>query len=479
MVEGRLNLELGIEGSRAGTLEEHSREVAKSRPWGSRGCTRPSAWRIWIAAAVLLAAAPGVSAQDPAQNPLRAVMYFEQVLRVYTGKALDQNSLPDPSAFTIKIGGGAALGATNVGFCGIDCIALVLDLSQKVGIGDTVTVSYTKPPKNPLQQQPFTDLSVDNPLTATILSRVSTRRTSGIGSVKLEWNEVSASPSVRMYQVGYYKSSALELVWEDVRGGAAARSYTVTGLGEGVNYQFLTRAVNLAGFSLAEVTMQQTLVPNVETPSGFTATGGFRKLDLSWTAAGSTVTVERYQYRLSTDGGDNWSRWTDIPGSDVSTTAYTISDLPDATEYTVELRMRAGSLRSDAASTTATTNVETPSGFTATGGIRKLDLSWTAAGSTVTVERYQYRLSTDGGDNWSFWTDIPGSDVSTTAYTISDLPDATEYTVDRDCGYGPPVRCAPMRRARPRQRTWRPRAVSRRRGASASWTCRGRRRGRP
>ena len=49
MVEGRLNLELGIEGSRAGTtLAEHSREVAKGCPWGSRGCTRPSAWRFWM-----------------------------------------------------------------------------------------------------------------------------------------------------------------------------------------------------------------------------------------------------------------------------------------------------------------------------------------------------------------------------------------------------------------------------------------------
>ena len=47
MIKGHLNLELGIEGSRAETaLAEHSREVAKGRPWGSRGCTRPSAWRI-------------------------------------------------------------------------------------------------------------------------------------------------------------------------------------------------------------------------------------------------------------------------------------------------------------------------------------------------------------------------------------------------------------------------------------------------
>ncbi len=80
----------------------------------------------------------------------------------------------------------------------------------------------------------------------------------------------------------------------------------------------------------------------METPSGFTVTGGFRKLDLTWTAAAPTVDVERYQHRLSTDGGDTWRReWTDIAGSDATTTSHTVGSLPDATTFTVELRIRA------------------------------------------------------------------------------------------------------------------------------------------
>ena len=59
-----------------------------------------------------------------------------------------------------------------------------------------------------------------------------------------------ATPPVTKYQVGYYFSSELEIVWEDVPGGAAARTYTVTGLSrEGLTYVVLIRAVNADGFS--------------------------------------------------------------------------------------------------------------------------------------------------------------------------------------------------------------------------------------
>ena len=52
------------------------------------------------------------------------------------------------------------------------------------------------------------------------------------------------SPPVTKYQVGYYFNSELELVWEDVPGGAGARTYTVTGLEIGKVYSVGVRAVN-------------------------------------------------------------------------------------------------------------------------------------------------------------------------------------------------------------------------------------------
>ncbi len=142
----------------------------------------------------------------------------------------------------------------------------------------------------------------------------------GIGRVTLSWSKVVANPPVQKYQVRYSFDDILTAAWEDVPGGAGARSYTVTGLDDGRFYAFHVRAVNADGNGQRSLEIVQPLVPNVETPSGFTATGGFRKLDLSWNVAVGLVTVERYQYRLRTDGDDRWGLWTDIPGSDESTT---------------------------------------------------------------------------------------------------------------------------------------------------------------
>ena len=292
-------------------------------------------------------------------------MQVNKLLHLFTDEALDQTSLPDPSAFTVKIAGGTARAASTVRFCAQNCIAIVLYLLQSIDPGDTVTVSYTKPATNPLQDAAgnetlsFTDFSVDNPIIGTIPS-ASFTPTAGIGSVTLEWDRVGATPPVTKYQVGYY-FSIVSLVWVDVPGGAAARTYTVTGLEGGESYGVAVRAVNDDGPGPSNFVSVRVLRPNVETPGGFTATGGFRKLDLSWTAPGSTVTVERYQYRLSTDAGDNWNLWNDIPGG-APARPYTVSSLPDATNYTVELRMRFGSLRSDPASATARTN-NLPSGY--------------------------------------------------------------------------------------------------------------------
>ena len=159
--------------------------------------------------------------------------------------------------------------------------------------------------------------------------------------------------------------------------------------------------------------------PPPVTPTGFTATGGFRKLDLSWAAAGSGVIVDRYQYRLSTDGGDNWSPgWTDIRGSGNSTTSHTVTGLPDATNYTVELRIRLGSQRSAAARTTARTN-NLPSGYKGAPGAPTdlrvtlshschVDLYWSAPLSNggKAITKYEFRRRKRSGSFGSWSSDV-------------------------------------------------------------------------
>ena len=175
-------------------------------------------------------AAPGASAQDNTPpEPASAEVYFETVLRLYTNEALDQTSLPHPSAFTVKIDGGTARPAPEVGFCGQNCIALAVHFLLDVDVGKTVTVSYTKPATNPLQDSAgnetlsFTDFSVGNSLTSFIAKPLIAGSVGRFRSAKITW-QMAAVGTVTKYQVGYYLSSRLELVWEDVAGGAAART---------------------------------------------------------------------------------------------------------------------------------------------------------------------------------------------------------------------------------------------------------------
>ena len=112
--------------------------------------TRRAGWtaRLITTLAVILALTAGASAQDNTPpGPASAEVYAESVLRLYTDEALDQTSLPDRSAFTVKIGS-VALPAGLVGFCGQNCLTILTHLTQNVGPGDTVTVSYTKPARS-------------------------------------------------------------------------------------------------------------------------------------------------------------------------------------------------------------------------------------------------------------------------------------------------------------------------------------------
>ena len=144
--------------------------------------------------------------------------------------------------------------------------------------------------------------------------------------------------------------------------------------------------------------------------------------------------MEAYQYRLSTDGGDNWSpQWTDIPDSDGSTTRHTVSGLPNGTAYTVELRIRAGTTHSSAVRQSATTpDVPSAPVLSATPAQRSIALTWTTPHEgDRAITRYQYRR-TRISPGFTLWTNIPGSGPNTTSYThTSGLSDAgRRYTFE-------------------------------------------------
>ena len=147
-------------------------------------------------------------------------------------------------------------------------------------------------------------------------------------------------------------------------------------------------------------------------PVELVAVGGFRRVALSWETPASTFSRIGYYQVRHRSGEQPYTSWTRIPNSSHRTTSHTLTGLADETPYDIQVRGVNSEGVGASAQRRATTQalpVDAPSDFTATAGIRKVDLAWTAAASTVAVEAYQYRLSTDAGDTWNSWTDIAES----------------------------------------------------------------------
>ena len=88
------------------------------------------------------------------------------------------------------------------------------------------------------------------------------------------------------------------------------------------------------------LTVKIVLVNEPSAPRNLTATvASATEIGLGWAAPAQTggANITGYEYRHSTDGGDNWGAWTAIASS-ASLTSYTVSGLDTTTTYTFQLR---------------------------------------------------------------------------------------------------------------------------------------------
>ena len=71
--------------------------------------------------------------------------------------------------------------------------------------------------------------------------------------------------------------------------------------------------------------------------AGFTATAVSGQVTISWDDFGDPA-VSHFEARQSEDGGDTWTTWETIPGSDATTTDHTVSGLTNGVAYTFQIR---------------------------------------------------------------------------------------------------------------------------------------------
>ena len=254
--------------------------------------------------------------------------------------------------------------------------------------------------------------------------------------VRLSWTDPQNSDITR-WQYRYKTTGSYGPWWADfpaaLRPSGGSYTTDISPLTGSTQYTFQIRAVagTVDGLISDEVSATPKAPP--AEPTGLTALAIPRGVRLSWTDPQNSD-ITGWQYRYKTTGSyDN--NWTDFPASlRPSGGSYTsdISPLTVGTQYTFQIRARAGivaGLRSDEVSATPKAPPAKPTGLTALAIPQGVRLSWTDPQNSD-ITRWQYRYKTTGSyDN--NWTDFPASlRPSGGSYTsdISPLTVGTQYT---------------------------------------------------
>ena len=202
-----------------------------------------------------------------------------------------------------------------------------------------------------------------------------------------------------------------------------------------VNYQeydFRIRAINGYGAGPASDSVAGGLLDPLQRVTGLTATAGFGSATLAWTDP-QNDTVDGYEYQaiprfdFLNDDDDVGLVLGDTNTGVVSRSTNPSEDLVPGTEYQIRIRSYAQILGvkhvgdwSDTVRVVAWP--AKPPTFVAVPGDEELILIWDDPGADI-VTGYQY--TDDGGSNWH---NIPGSDATTTSYTVVGLTNGVAST---------------------------------------------------
>ena len=263
--------------------------------------------------------------------------------------------------------------------------------------------------------------------------------TAGNTKVILSWDAPTSGGTPASYQ--YRQSDDDESSWSewtDIPGsdGDTVR-YTASPLANDIEYTFQIRGNNPGGYGPESDSATATpVVPDPPgAPQNLRTLVGHQKVILRWDPPNSGDAPDGYEYRQSEDEGANWSEWKDIPESDGSTIEHTVEALKADTEYSFQVRgLNSGGDGTESQNVDATPiHVDAPGppvNLTATRGDREVTLNWEAPTSGDAPGSYQYRHKKTGDLDYIEWEDIPGSDGTTTSYTVAHLENGSTYTFD-------------------------------------------------
>ncbi len=280
---------------------------------------------------------------------------------------------------------------------------------------------------------------------------VGLRGAPGNSEVVLTWTAATAGSAatgyspITGYEIRQKTGDADYAPWAIIIGSdATTAAHTVTGLTNGIAYQFQVRARNANGAGAASETRPVTIATAPGRPRSLTAVPGNGQVTLSWQASsngGSPITSWQFRLQSAADDGTlttDFAReaWVTIPGSDADTTSYTVVSLSNDMIYRFQVRaVNATNPGLGTPATSAVVNPGMPPGqptmLPATASASSVTLNWTppinAAGSSLNtggspILRYEYAQKTGGGD-YGEWEAIPTSGANSASTTVRDAQD--------------------------------------------------------
>ncbi|MCY3635877.1 MAG: fibronectin type III domain-containing protein [bacterium] len=311
------------------------------------------------------------------------------------------------------------------------------------------------------------DMSALTPATATPSTTpgapVGLRAAEGNSQVALTWTAAVTTggvaggqndgfSAITGYEIRQKTGDADYAPWAIIIGSdATTAAHTVTGLTNGVTYQFQIRARNANGGGAASETQPVTIATVPGRPRSLTATPGDGQVALSWVASSDGGSpILNWQFRLSTTGSAGFTSltdpaWVTIPGSNADTTSYTVVSLDNAEEYTFQIRAvnaeGPGTLaESDEVNPGMTPGA--PTGLQGVASENSVTITWAApvvAGTTTLndggspIIRYEYSQSTGGGE-YGEWMAIPANMLFTTTSATDRTLTATAAVAATEAG---------------------------------------------
>ena len=272
-------------------------------------------------------------------------------------EALDTSSEPATSAYSVSVAGGTGVAPSSVDVSGM---TVTLTLGTAVTAGQTVTVTYTVPPSNPVQDAAGNDVaaltneSVTNNTNAPPVFASSTATRSIPETFAARTVQTAATIGVPVTATDADPTDTLTYTLEGTDAGkfrimsGPSGGQLTTKAGQAYDYETKTsytvtvKAADGEGDSATiavtiSVINNTTEIPLVSAVSAVSATAGStRSLDVTWTAPSNTgrpaITSYDLQYRKGTSG-----TWTNGP-QNVPGPSRSISNLDANSAYQVQVR---------------------------------------------------------------------------------------------------------------------------------------------